>query len=210
MKKLISLFLFAMLPLVTVAAKYEEGKQYTQVSDKASKSPELREYYSFWCPHCFRFEGFYAEVKKQLPEGVAFERNHVDFLRFTTEDIQFMLTKGLVIAQQLKMEEQLVAAIFKYIHVQRASFSSEKDLRNLFVLNGVDGEQFDKLINSFTVNSKAKQMKKSQEYFTQKGALTGVPTVIVNNKYRINHDGLDRNNFEQDYMNVIKYLLTLD
>jgi len=209
MKKIIGLFLLIAMPLFANAADYKEGKHYTVVSDKASKKPEVREFFSFYCPHCFSFEPFMADVKKALPGDVAFERSHVDFLRMASPEIQFMLTKGLVIAKQLKMEDKLVGAMFNYIQVQRAAFTSEKDLRNLFVLNGVDGAKFDKLMKSFSVNSQAKAMKKTQEYFSRRGALTGVPAVFVNGKYRINMQELDRNDLKGDYNKLIKHLLSL-
>ena len=88
-------------------------------------------------------------------------------------------------------------------------FSSEKDLRNVFVLNGVDGEKFDKLMKSFSVNSHAKRMKKQQDALTTKRALTAVPTIVVNGKYRINTDKLGKGNFEVNYKKLVAYLLTL-
>ncbi|WP_448553966.1 thiol:disulfide interchange protein DsbA/DsbL [Thalassotalea montiporae] len=211
MKKIFaSLLMVMLLPFAAQAANYQEGNQYTKVSDQLSKKPEVREYFSFYCPHCLRFEPFFANVKKNLPEGVSFERNHVDFLRFTTPEIQFMVTKALATAQQLKVEDKISAAIFNYIQVQRGAITEEKDIRNIFVLNGVDGAAFDKAFKSFSVNSKAKLMKKMQNDLVKKRALTGVPTVVVNGKYRINADKLDRNNFEQDYINIVKYLSTLE
>ncbi|REL28582.1 thiol:disulfide interchange protein DsbA/DsbL [Thalassotalea euphylliae] len=211
MKKIFaSLLMVMLLPFAAQAANYQEGNQYTKVSDQVSKKPEVREYFSFYCPHCLRFEPFFANVKKNLPEGVSFERNHVDFLRFTTPEIQFMVTKALATAQQLKVEDKIAAAIFNYIQVQRGAITEAKDIRNIFVLNGVDGEAFDKAFKSFSVNSKAKLMKKMQNDLVKKRALTGVPTVVVNGKYRINADKLDRNNFEQDYINIVKYLSTLE
>jgi len=191
------------------AAQYAEGKQYTQVSETASSKAEVREYFSFYCPHCFRFEPFMETVKKNLPTGVKFERNHVDFLRAASPKIQAMLTKSVVVAEQLGMDKKLIGAVFKYIHIQRAVITTEKDIRNIFVLNGADGEKFDKLMKSFSVNSKAKLMKKHQETMSQKRAITGVPAVIVNGKYRINTQELDKDNFEQDYQNLVAYLLTL-
>ncbi|WP_281560841.1 thiol:disulfide interchange protein DsbA/DsbL [Thalassomonas sp. RHCl1] len=209
MKKVISLIMLMFIPFMASCAEFEEGKQYTKVSEKASTKPEVREYFSFYCPHCLKFEPFFAKVKKQLPEGVPFERNHVDFLRAASPKIQAMLSKAVVTAQQMGLEEKVVAAIFNYIQVQRAVITSEKDLRNIFVLQGADGEKFDKIFKSFSVNSKAKQMKKNQDYFSQKGALTGVPTIIINGKYRINNQELDRDNFEEDYHKLTKYLLAL-
>jgi thiol:disulfide interchange protein DsbA len=58
-------------------------------------------------------------------------------------------------------------------------------------------------------------MKKNQTFFTKKKgadgkpALNSVPTIIVNNKFRINPSALDRDNFEEDYKELVKHLLTL-
>lgn len=215
MKKIFASFLVALLLPIAANAfnfveRYTEGEQYTKVSDKLSKKPEVREYFSYYCPACMRFESFIGNVKKNLPEGVSFERNHVDFLQFASPDIQFLITKGLATAQQLKVEEKISAAIFNYLQIQRGAITEEKDIRNIFVLNGVDGAAFDKAFKSFAVNSRAKLMKKYQTELVRKRALTGVPTVVVNGKYRINTNKLDRKNFEQDYMNLVKFLTELD
>lgn len=210
MKKLVSLFVMLLLPLMANAANYQEGEHYTVVSEQATKKPEVREFFSFYCPHCFSFEPFMAGVKKQLPQGVKFEFNHVDFLRGASTKMQQTLSKAVVVAEEMGMERELMPAVFKYIHVQRAVFTSEKDIRNVFVLNGADGEQFDKLMKSFGVNSKAKQMKKKQDYYAKNRGLTGVPAVIVNGRYRIETKGLDKENFEQDYHNLVKHLLALN
>ena len=203
-------FLMAIfLPFMASAADYQEGKQYTQISEKTSTKTEVREYFSFYCPHCFRYEPLMEQVKKELPSNAKFERNHVDFLRAASPEIQFMLSKAVVVAQQLKMEKKLVNAMFKYIHIQRAMFSSEKDIRNVFVLNDVDGDKFDKLMKSFSVNSQAKKMKRNQEALTKKGVLTSVPTIVVNGKYRINTKQLDEADFENDYKKLVQHLLTL-
>ncbi len=192
------------------AAQYTEGKQYTKVNETVTKKKEVREYFSVYCPHCMKFEPFMHTLKKTLPEDVAFERNHVDFLRAASPKVQQMITKAIVVAEQLDNTDKLIGAIFNYVQVQRAVITSEKDLRNIFVLNGTDGEKFDKLMKSFSVNSKAKLLKKKQDAMSAKGAIKGVPAVFVNGKYRINTAELDRTNFEQDYQNLVKYLLELD
>ena len=214
MKKMHRLFMVFLMPLLAFsitacAEKYTEGEHYTKVSETASKNAEVREYFSFYCPHCLRFEPFMESVKKNLPEGVKFERNHVDFLRAASPEVQSMLSQAVVAAEQLGMESKLVGAIFNYLQIQRAVITSEKDIRNIFVLNGADGEKFDKLMKSFSVNAKAKAMKKSQDTMANNGALKSVPTVIVNGKYRINPSELDKNNIEQDYQNLVNYLLTI-
>jgi len=215
MKKIFKPLLVLLMPLLAFsitacAEQYTEGKQYSKVSETASKKNEVREYFSVYCGHCFKFEPLMHEVKKNLPASAVFERNHVDFLRGASPAIQQMVSKAVVVAEQLDNGDKLVGAIFNYIHVQRAVITSEKDLRNIFVLNGADGEKFDKLMKSFSVNSQAKMMKKHQENMTAKKALTGVPTIIVNGKYKINNNKLDKNNYEEDYQKLVKYLLALD
>jgi len=197
------------IPMVGYSADYIEGEHYTKVNEQASIKAEVREYFSFYCPHCMKFEPFMDEVKKTLPENVNFELNHVDFLRQASPKIQHMLSKAVVVAQQLDMEKKLTGALFNYIQVQRAIITSEKDIRNIFVLNGADGDKFDKLMTSFSVKSKANLMKKNQDYFSKKGALTGVPTIMVNGQYRINPQALDKKDFVGDYNKLIAYLLTL-
>ena len=209
MKRIFSFMILLCLPLMACSADFKEGKQYTEVNDTKSTKAEVREYFSFYCPHCMKFEPFMAGVKKALPADVKFELNHVDFLRTASPKIQGMLSKAVVVAEQLGMADKLNGALFNYIQVRRAVITSEKDIRNIFVLNGADGDKFDKLFKSFGVNSKAKMMKKKQDYFSKKGALTGVPTVIVNGKYRINNAELDKNNFAEEYNKLVKHLLTL-
>lgn len=211
-KILKSLLLMPLLALsVSVsAAQYTEGEQYSKVNETVTKKKEVREYFSVYCGHCFKFEPIMHGLKKSLPADASFERNHVDFLRGASPTVQQMITKATIVAEQLGEADKLIGAVFNYIQVQRAVITSEKDLRNIFVLNGADGEKFDKLMKSFSVNSQAKSLKKHQENMTKKRVLTGVPTVIVNGKYKIDPANLDKNNFEQDYHNLVKYLLELD
>ena len=115
MKKIFASFLVALLLPISANAfnfveRYTEGEQYTKVSDKLSKKPEVREYFSYYCPACMRFESLIANVKKNLPQGVSFERNHVDFVGGASPDIQFLVTKGLAAAQQLNVEENASVA----------------------------------------------------------------------------------------------------
>lgn len=213
MKKIFKSLLLLPLLVLSVgasAAQYTEGKQYTKVSETVTNKKEVREYFSVYCPHCLKFEPFMHSLKKSLPSDASFERNHVDFLRGASPKVQEMITKSIVVAEQLDNTDKLIGAIFNYVQVQRAVITSEKDLRNIFVLNGADGAKFDKLMKSFSVNSKVKSLKKHQDTMSKKRALTGVPAVFVNGKYRVNPAELDRNNFEQDYKNLVKYLLELD
>ncbi len=209
MKKIIGLIAILLMPLFAGATDYQEGKHYVKVKEITVAAPEVREYFSFYCPHCFRFEPLIAEVKKALPDGVKLVKNHVDFLPGASRKMQSLLTKALITAQEMDIAESQIAAIFKYIHVHRAVFTSIKDVRNVFVFNGADGEQFDKLMASEKVAKAAEEMKQNQDTLAQSGDLKSVPTIIVNGKYMIHAHDLDKDNFVEDYNNLVKYLLSL-
>ncbi len=213
MRKIVSLFfVFFMLPLAAQALplKYQEGVHYEVVADKATPKKEVREFFSFYCPHCYRFEPFMHELETSLPKGTTFAKNHVDFLRGASPEIQQMLSRALVASEKMNVEEQVVNAIFKYIHEGRSNFGSESDLLNLVSSAGVDEAKFKKAMNSFSVKGEANKMKKRQTELTATRALTGVPTVIVNGKYKVLTQGLDRDNFYDSYKDVVKYLVSLD
>ncbi|MEW6990581.1 thiol:disulfide interchange protein DsbA/DsbL [Colwelliaceae bacterium 6441] len=218
MKKILSFLVIAFLPVVAMASDYQEGKHYVKVQELAVKSPEVREYFSFYCGHCFKFEIMAKSIANNLPEGTSFVKNHVDFLPGASRKMQSLLSRALITAQEMEMAESQIAAIFNYIHVHRAVFTSQKDVRNVFVLNGADGDKFDQLINSDTVNKQVEVMKSNQDILAKSGDLKSVPTVIVNGKYRVigpTHDhshkqGSNEENTKQEYNNLVKYLLTLD
>lgn len=142
------------------AAKFEEGKHFSVVADKKTSRPELREYFSYYCPACRAYEPYLAGFKKAMPERAKFNKVHVDFMGQTSADIQFMLGKALIIAEKTGVDSQFSAAIFKYLQTDRATISNEKDIRNVFVLSGGEGRKFDQGMKSFSVISEAKKEKK--------------------------------------------------
>ncbi len=209
MKKILIACAMMILSLSASAVQYQEGKHYTVVSDRATSKPELREYFSFYCPACRGFESYLSDFKKALPADGSFEKTHVDFMGHTSEEIQFMLGQALVVAEKTGVAEKFSPAIFNHLQTQRATISTKDDIRNVFVLNGGDGDKFDKGFNSFSVVSQTKRNKKVQDKLSVARHLTSVPTFVVNGKYLINAKALDRNNFLVEYKNLIAYLFTL-
>ena len=185
MKKFALWVLLALLiPLqASAAVKWEEGKHYEEVDKPLSDSPQVVEFFSYWCPHCYRTEPFVAELKKSLDEGVKFEKAHVNFMPYASQEVQDEVTTGMLIAKALKQEDKLSAAIFNYIHKQRATITGIKDIRNIFIINGVDSEKFDKLAKSLGVKSMLGKNNKLVEDYRRE--VRSVPTFIVNGKYKV-------------------------
>ena len=184
MKKIIALLFTGCLFALQACAveQWSEGTHYVKISDEATAEPEVLEFFSFWCPHCYSFEPIVAQVKEKLDDGVKFQKVHVNFMGFTGPDVQDAATRAMLVARNLGKETQLNGAVFKYIHVQRSHVTNLNDLRNIYIVNGVDGDEFDKLAGSFGVNS---QLQKNNKVIQQyREHLRGVPNFIVNGKYQ--------------------------
>jgi thiol:disulfide interchange protein DsbA len=161
---------------------WQEGKHYEVISETASKKPELKEFFSFWCPACFQYEPLVKQFKENLPQGVTFTKVHVNFMGLASRDNQDAATKAMMVARAMKDEVKYNTAVFNYIHRQRAPVTGFDDLRRIFVVNGADAEEFDKLAASFSVNSLVKRNNKNIDDFREH--LTGVPTFIINQKFK--------------------------
>ncbi|WMN58774.1 thiol:disulfide interchange protein DsbA/DsbL [Pseudoalteromonas xiamenensis] len=186
MLKLVKVALLGlMLPLFAQAAPFVEGDHYEVVSDRASRKPEVVEFFSFYCPHCNTFEKLIADIKPHLDKDVEFKKSHVNFVGVRDPKIQVMLAQALAAAEALPEKDKIIAAIFNHFHGKHAKVNELADVKDIFVAQGVDGDTFDKVFNSFTVRTKAKKMESDQNYYSEKKALTGVPTFIVNGKYKL-------------------------
>lgn len=204
MKKLAFIAMAALSTLTAFsaqAANLTEGKQYVVTNVERSAQPEVIEFFSFYCPHCYSFEMQYkipAQVKAALPAGTKFTQYHVNFLGRQSEN----LTRAWALAMAIGAEDKVKKALFDA--AQANQFKSMDDIRQKFIDNGISAEQFDGNINSFTVNA----LVKKQENLAQQLQVRGVPDFYVNNKFRVNPEGLDRDNFVQDYVETVKGLLS--
>ncbi|WP_206482866.1 thiol:disulfide interchange protein DsbA/DsbL [Thalassotalea sp. G2M2-11] len=209
-KLLIAFFAVAFLPLAANAAKYEEGTHYFVVPGQPTNSPEVREYFSYYCPHCRSFESYLGEIESSLPNGTKLKKTHVDFMGQSSPEIQTMLSTGLAIAEKTGLAKQFNAEAFSYIQTKRQPITSLDDVRKIYIAAGGDGATFDKGTKGFAIRGQVKRNKKEQDKLSRGRYLKSVPTLVVNGKYLINNKELDPKNFVQDYKALIAYLLTLD
>ncbi len=208
LKKLLLVLGTLALSLNLNAAPYQEGKHYSVLPNAATSAPEVREYFSFYCGACKGFNTVLPEIMASLGKDVALKKTHVDFMGGVTPEIQFLLTKALIVAEEVEIDKKFSSALFNYLQVERAKISNEKDIRNIFILSGGDGVTFDKSIKSFGVISKAKRNKKIQDDLAKQRLLSSVPTFVVNGKYVINAKALDRNDYINDYKKIIAFLVS--
>jgi thiol:disulfide interchange protein DsbA len=184
MKKILLLLsITLLLPLQACAQeKWREGTHYNVISEQATEKKEVLEFFSFWCPHCFNSEPLVKEIKTKLADDVEFKKVHVNFMGFTSAAIQDDATKAMMVARELGKADELNQAIFKYIHVSRSAITGLSDLKNIFVVNGVEPDEFDKMISSFGVKSRLNMNNKSVQKYRE--YVSSVPNFIVNGKYQ--------------------------
>ncbi|MBB1295435.1 MAG: thiol:disulfide interchange protein DsbA [Pseudoalteromonas rhizosphaerae] len=186
LKKLKLSLLLLCLPFAAMAADFKAGEHYDVLKIEKSKTSQVTEFFSFYCPHCFKFEAVAKAMEKSLPAGTEFVKNHVNFLGGLAPEVQSNLSYAYIIAKQHNKGEQVADQMFDSIHIKRAPLNNIKDVKALLAVNGIDSDTFDKDIASMPVIAAEKAMQDKQNKFSQMGALTGVPTFIVNDKYKIN------------------------
>jgi thiol:disulfide interchange protein DsbA len=161
-------------------SKWKEGEHYEIVSEEASASPKVTEFFSHYCGHCFQFERFVDTVKQAVQ--VPFEKSHVSYIPKDDSLVAMAMVKAYVIMQELEVEESVSPQMFAAIHMTDEQIASEEAIKNIFLLNEVDSDVYDALFASEEVNQKAKEMS---ELWLEK-RITSVPTLVVNDKYKIN------------------------
>lgn len=187
------------------AAQYEDGKQYTTLEKPVAGAPQVLEFFSFFCPHCYQFEEVLHisdNVKKKLPEGVKMTKYHVNFMG---GDLGKDLTQAWAVAMALGVEDKITVPMFEAVQ-KNQTVQTVADIRKVFVDAGVKGEDYDAAWNSFVVKSLVAQQEKAAADFQ----LQGVPAMYVNGKYQLNPQGMDTSNmdaFVAQYADTVKQLV---
>ncbi|GLO62381.1 thiol:disulfide interchange protein DsbA [Vibrio sp. MACH09] len=197
MKKVFILLATLLASVSIHAAQFNEGDHYQVLDVNKSSSPVVTEFFSFYCPHCLKFEPFINELKKKIPDNAKLQKVHVSFMG---GNMAVPVAKAYATMVVLKVEETMVPYFFKQIQILQNAPQSEADIRQMFIDNGIDGKKFDSAYNGFAVDSIQKRFDKQ---FTSTG-LQGVPGVVVNNKYLVKTDKLKG---YDDYFDLVNFLL---
>lgn len=186
------------------AAQFSEGDQYVKLDKSVTNEPQVLEFFSFYCPHCYEFEEVYHvsdAVRKGLPEGVKMTKYHVEFLG----PLGKQLTQAWAVAMALGVENKITQPMFEAVQ-KTQSVQSPEDIRNVFIKAGVSAADYDGALNSFVVKSLVVQQEKAAEDLQ----LRGVPAIFVNGKYMVKNDGLDTSSMDsyvQQFSHVVNFLL---
>ena len=177
--------LFAILLLfgfsTLACAEYSEGVEY-ELLKKAQPAPtngkvEVIEFFSYACPHCYRFEPHVQKWKAGKADNVEFIAVPAVFSKSWETLATLFYT-----AEALGVQDKLHPAIFEAMHGQGKKARSLDDLKAVFINNGVSEADFNKALNSFTVAAKTRRAKS----MTKAYGIESVPNIVVQGKYRTN------------------------
>ena len=174
---IISLFLSLFLvPLWAAKLPYTEGRDYIKVSSKVSATKsQVTEYFWYGCPGCYQFQPFITAWHDNLPDNIRFLRMPAVWNETTRLHAQMYY-----VAEALGLEG-IHNKIFDAFHKQNKRFATVKEIKRFFISQGINGEHFDRVFNSFGVTHSLQQAQAK----ARKLGTRGTPELIINDRYRI-------------------------
>lgn len=198
---LLAVFALLLSPTLTIAEPllYQEGVHYQLVQPPVptaeASTVEVVELFWYGCPHCFHFEPVIAEWIKNKPDGVNFRRVPAIFAK------QWEIhARAMYAAEALGQLEKLHKPLFDAIHSENRRIFDEESLVQFAGEMGIDAAQFRQALNSPTVLAKVKLAANA----TRDYGIDGVPSIIVNGKYRITASMAGS---QEDIIKVMNFLI---
>ncbi|MBI6621470.1 thiol:disulfide interchange protein DsbA/DsbL [Pseudomonas corrugata] len=164
---------------MTAQAAEKPAAPYVELSNPVpvAKPGKIEVVELFWygCPHCYAFEPVINPWAEKLPSDVNFVRIPAMFGGPWDAHGQMFLT-----LESMGVEDQVHAAVFNAIQKEKKRLTDPEEMAEFLATQGVDKDKFLATFNSFAIKgqiNKAKELAKKYE-------ITGVPTMVVNGKYR--------------------------
>lgn len=197
LRVLAATFLLSMLAINAWAEDFVEGKDYALVKGEVDDPTkiEIREFFWYGCPHCYKLEESIEPWKDKLPADVNFVRTPATFTEHWLPH-----ARAFFVAQNLGFANKMHTPLFNAIHKDHAPLMNDAALQDFVVTQGGDRQKVTEMWNSFLVNTaihKADQMGRNYQ-------LEGVPAIIVNGKYMT--DGTRAGNFDR-MLQVVDFLI---
>ena len=142
---------------------------------------EVAEVFLYSCPHCNNLEPELNRWAADLPDNVRFVRIPATWSRTALVHAQIYYTMEVLVADGTIADgEAFHAAVFDEYHNRRNQLLRPESIEQLFARFDVDAAEFDRAWNSPEV---AEKLRIAQD-LGQRYLVPGVPTIVVNGKYR--------------------------
>lgn len=166
--------------LMTQAANWEQGVHYHELSEpqpvQTGEQIEVRELFWYGCPHCYSLEPFIESWLRNKPEnaqyvptpGVFHPRSEFHARAFYT-------------FEALDITEEVHRDFYDELHQRGNDIYNVSSLVEFVAGHGVEPEAVRDAFDSFAVDT---NVRSAAQTFRKYGA-TGVPTMIIDGRYRI-------------------------
>lgn len=181
------------------ARDYKEGLDYEIRATNKTVEPEIREFFSFFCSHCFAMEKPFSQMAEFFKGKAKFIVNPVGLIG---GDVGVESQKAYAVAINLEIEDELKEELFNRIHVKQDIPEDHDYFAELFESLGVPSEKYEQIYNSFVTQAKVAEYDRH----TKEMKIDAVPEIVVNGKYLVRTDNLES---IEDYESIVSYLLTL-
>lgn len=181
------------------ARDYKEGLDYEIRATNKTVDPEIREFFSFFCSHCFAMEKPFSQMAEFFKGKAKFIVNPVGLIG---GDVGVESQKAYAVAINLEIEDELKEELFNRIHVKQDIPEDHDYFAELFESLGVPSEKYEQIYNSFVTQAKVAEYDRH----TKEMKIEAVPEIVVNGKYLVKTDNLES---IEDYESIVSYLLTL-
>ncbi len=185
----------AMSGLANAAEPFVAGKDYTVLSNpgKVEKPGmiEVREFFWYGCPHCYRLEPYVASWLASKPANINFVRSPA-----AMNPVWEQNARGYYAVELMGLTNKVHKPLFDAIHQKNQRLFDQKSLANFYQGYGVDSNKFNAMFNSFAVSGKIAQSKQLAQAYQ----LDGVPALVVNGKYVVKGE-------DQKVIQVVNYLI---
>lgn len=192
------LFLTLSLVSCTSEAGFEKGKHYVELGIGQSANTdgkiEVREFFWYGCPHCYRLEPFLETWLEKRPADVVYLRTPGVARRWLSH------AKAYYAFEALGITDKVHRPFFDAIHKGGQQLADESSIKAFLVNYGVDGQAFTKAFNSFGVRT---QVEKAKQLNFRYG-VESVPSVTVGGKYKTSATMAGS---EHQLMQVINHLI---
>lgn len=178
LKILLGVFIAAFLLALSGMGRAEDTRyevvepyQATQSGDRI----EVVEFFWYGCPHCYSVEPYLEHWNENKPEDVEFRR-----VPGVLSGKWIPHARAFYTAEKLGVLEKIHRPLFDAIHKDRQRISNQDHLADFFADYDVDKAEFNRIYESEAVTDQIKQAYLAAKSYS----ITGVPTLIVNGKYR--------------------------
>ena len=141
LKTLTAIAMLALMPVVSFAANFVEGKDYKILANPtlnpAGKQIEVREFFWYGCPHCFRLDPHIEAWLKTKPADVVFVRTPA-----ALNPVWEGNARGYYAVEMMGLVEKTHIPLFNTIHERQARIFDEASLTAFYKNYGVDPAKF--------------------------------------------------------------------